>query len=108
MAQVYVPDNPRERAQLEQPAQGGELQQRTYPEQPERRFGGVDLVVAVAAIAGIALLVAAASRWTAPLTPRVHIDLAAGALPAYAGYSLLRMFLGYLLSLAFTLIYGHV
>jgi NitT/TauT family transport system permease protein len=38
----------------------------------------------------------------------VHIDLSTRALPAYAGYSLLRMILAYLLSLIFTLIYGHV
>jgi NitT/TauT family transport system permease protein len=109
MAQVYVPDNPRERAQLEQPVRGAEPQRQIYPEKPEpRRFGGIDLVVAVAVVAGIALLVAAASRWTAPLTPAVHIDLSTRSLPAYAGYSLLRMLLAYLLSLIFTLIYGHI
>jgi ABC-type anion transport system duplicated permease subunit len=53
-------------------------------------------------------LVLAASRWAAPLTPAVAIDLSPTALPSYAGYSLLRMVLGYLLSLVFTLIYGHV
>jgi hypothetical protein len=43
MAQVYVPDNPRERAQLEQPVRGAEPQRQTYPERPEpRRFGGID------------------------------------------------------------------
>ena len=31
-----------------------------------------------------------------------------GALPAYAGYSLLRITIAYLLSLAFTLVYGYV
>ncbi|HWE63208.1 MAG TPA: ABC transporter permease subunit [Chloroflexota bacterium] len=108
MAQVYVPDNPRERAQLEQPERGGD-QPRIYHEQPDQRHPGlVDLLVVIALLAAIALLVVAASRWTAPLTPHVHIDLSARALPAYAGYSLLRMLLAYLLSLIFTLIYGHL
>jgi NitT/TauT family transport system permease protein len=108
MAQVYVPDNPRERAQLEHPAQGAAYRREPSPEQPQRRFGSIDLLVAIAVVAGIALLVAAASRWTAPLSPAVHIDLSATSLPSYAGYSLLRMVLAYLLSLIFTLIYGHI
>ncbi|MGH2390196.1 MAG: ABC transporter permease [Chloroflexota bacterium] len=109
MAQIYVPDNPRERAQLEQPGRGGASQRQPSGAEPaERRFGTVDLLVAVAVLAAGALLVAAASRWTAPLTPVVHIDLSARALPVYAGYSLLRMLLAYILSLAFTLIYGHI
>jgi hypothetical protein len=55
-----------------------------------------------------ALLVLAASRWTAPLTPVVAISLSPLALPLYAGYSLLRMLLAYGLALLFTLLYGHV
>ncbi|WP_376796049.1 ABC transporter permease [Thermogemmatispora sp.] len=55
-----------------------------------------------------ALLVLAASRWTAPLTPQVEITLSPLALPLYAGYSLLRMLLAYGLALVFTIIYGHV
>ena len=109
MAQVFVPENPRERAQLHAP------QSRRQPDGPlptaalaPRRFGGIDVLVGVGVLAGIALLVAAASRWTARLTPSVHISLAASALPAYAGYSLLRMILAYLLSLTFTLVYGHI
>jgi NitT/TauT family transport system permease protein len=108
MAQVYLPENPRERAQLEQPLGGEDLRPESQ-EQPEpRRFSAIDLVVVVVFLAGVALLVAAASRWTAPLTPSVHISLSFAVLPAYAGYSLLRMFLAYLLSLSFTLIYGHI
>ena len=109
MAQVFVPENAHERAQLHAP------QSRRQPDGPlptavlaPRRFGGIDVLVAVGVLAGIALLVAAASRWTARLTPAVHISLAASALPAYAGYSLLRMILAYLLSLLFTLVYGHI
>jgi NitT/TauT family transport system permease protein len=109
MAQVYLPENPRERARLERPHQGEDPQSQGYPAQPEpQRLGAIDLVVAVVFLAGVALLVAAAARWTAPLTPAVHIDLSLAALPADAGYSLLRMLLAYLLSLIFTLVYGHI
>src|SRR5712692_10257219 len=108
MAQVYVPDNPREREQLQQGTTTQELEahprRRTHI---RRRFGGIDLLVVLVLLAAITLLVIAASRWTAPLTPSVTIDLSPTALPAYAGYSLLRMILAYILSLVFTFVYGH-
>jgi NitT/TauT family transport system permease protein len=109
MAQVYLPDNPREREQLEQGRTIAESTEALVrrPGKP-RRFGWIDLVVILVVLALITGLVLAASRWAAPLTPAVAIDLSPTALPAYAGYSLLRMVLGYLLSLVFTLIYGHV
>jgi len=109
MAQVYVPDDPRVREQLEG---GGTTISRAEP--PRRRlhrprhFGVIDLAVFLAVLAAITLLVLAASRWVAPLTPNVAIALSPAVLPAYAGYSLLRMLLAYLLSLVFTLIYGHI
>src|SRR6266849_5500827 len=108
MAQVYLPDNPREREQLQQgrTAEPTETLVR-HPGTP-RRFGWIDLAVILVVLALITGLVLAASRWTAPLTPAVSIDLSPTALPAYAGYSLLRMALGYLLSQVFTLIYGHI
>ncbi len=109
MAQVYVPDDPRVRDQIQH---GGT---KIAPEEPperhprrRRRFGVIDIVVFVAVVAAITLIVLAASRWSAPLSPHVTIDLSPAVLPAYAGYSLLRMILGYLLSLIFTLIYGHI
>jgi len=112
MAQVYVPDNPREREQL----QGATGPRDTFKETPPsrrrahapRRFGFIDLLVFLALISAIAFLVTAAARWAAPLTPAVKIDLSPTVLPLYAGYSLLRMILGYLLSLSFTLVYGHI
>jgi NitT/TauT family transport system permease protein len=109
MAQVYIPENPREREQLQGATTAREITQpsRRRSHAP-RRFGSIDLLVLLALFAAIAFLVAAAARWAAPLTPTVSIDLAPAALPLYAGYSLLRMILGYLLSLIFTLIYGHI
>src|SRR6201997_2278733 len=46
--------------------------------------------------------------WLGPFTPEVEISRSPWALPAYAGYSLLRITIAYVLSLAFTLIYGYI
>jgi len=108
MAQVYVPDDPRVREQLEQGGTAAAREEQRMPPARRRRVGVIDLVVFLGVVAAITLLVLAASRWTAPLTPNVAISLSPAVLPAYAGYSLLRMLLAYLLSLVFTLIYGHV
>src|ERR1700731_1692112 len=43
-----------------------------------------------------------------PFTPSVEISHSQLALPAYAGYSLLRIAIAYFLSLMFTLVYGYV
>ena len=109
MAQVFVPDDPHVRRQIERGRPGVELKG-VSPGRPRmpRRFGLVDLIIFLAVIAVIAFIVAAATRWAAPLTPAVKIDLSPTVLPLYAGYSLLRMLLGYLLSLVFTLVYGRI
>ncbi len=46
--------------------------------------------------------------WLGPFTPEVQISRSPWALPAYAGYSLLRITIAYVLSLAFTLVYGYI
>src|SRR5580698_5179251 len=61
--------------------------------------------------AGIALfygVVTVGRSWFGPFTPTVEISRSLSALPAYAGYSLLRITIAYLLSLVFTLVYGYV
>ena len=108
MAQVYLPDDPRVRAQLEGAETPAVKEQPRRRPRKRRRFGGIDLVVFLAFIATATLIVLAAARWTTPLTPAVTIDLSPSVLPAYAGYSLLRMMLAYVLSLVFTLIYGRI
>src|ERR1700686_5516154 len=50
----------------------------------------------------------AGPTWLGPFTPAVEISQSPWALPAYAGYSLLRITLAYALSLAFTLVYGYI
>jgi NitT/TauT family transport system permease protein len=61
--------------------------------------------------AGIALfygVVTVGHSWFGPFTPVAEISRSPRALPAYAGYSLLRIGIAYGLSLAFTLVYGYV
>jgi NitT/TauT family transport system permease protein len=61
--------------------------------------------------AGIALfygVVTVGHHWFGPFTPAVEISRSLWALPAYAGYSLLRITIAYVLSLGFTLVYGYV
>ena len=45
---------------------------------------------------------------SAPSTPHVEISRSLGALPVYAGYSLLRIALAYVLSLLFAVTYGYI
>jgi NitT/TauT family transport system permease protein len=47
-------------------------------------------------------------NWLGPFTPHVEISRNLGALPLYAGYSLLRIALAYVLSLIFALTYGYI
>jgi len=61
--------------------------------------------------AGIAIFYGVASvgrSWFGPFTPTVEISRSVRALPAYAGYSLLRITMAYGLSLGFALAYGYV
>jgi NitT/TauT family transport system permease protein len=46
--------------------------------------------------------------WLGPFTPEVEISRSLLALPMYAGYSLLRITIAYVLSLGFTLVYGYI
>ena len=47
-------------------------------------------------------------NWLGPFTPHIEISRSVGALPVYAGYSLLRIALAYVLSLLFALTYGYI
>jgi NitT/TauT family transport system permease protein len=61
--------------------------------------------------AGIALFYAVVTvgrSWFGPFTPSVEISRSLRALPTYAGYSLLRITIAYVLSLGFALVYGYV
>ena len=67
-----------------------------------------DLLMFAAAIATFYGLLVVGRLWLGPFTPEVEISRSPLALPAYAGYSLLRITIAYVLSLAFTLVYGYI
>ncbi len=67
-----------------------------------------DLLMFGTAIAIFYGVLVVGRTWLGPFTPEVEISHRLLALPAYAGYSLLRITLAYLLSLAFTLVYGYI
>jgi NitT/TauT family transport system permease protein len=68
----------------------------------------VDVLILATVGALVAGVVALAQRWHAPIRPTVEIDLRPSALPGYTLLSLSRGFAAYLLSLAFTLVYGTI
>src|SRR5271169_5386543 len=67
-----------------------------------------DLLMFGAGIALFYALLVVGRTWLGPFTPEVEISRSPLALPAYAGYSLLRITIAYVLSLAFTLVYGYI
>ncbi len=67
-----------------------------------------DLLMFAAAMALFYGVLEVGRAWLGPFTPEVEISRSLWALPAYAGYSLLRITIAYALSLAFTLVYGYV
>ena len=67
-----------------------------------------DLLMFGSAIALFYGVLVVGRMWLGPITPEVEISHSLWALPAYAGYSLLRITIAYLLSLAFTLVYGYI
>ncbi len=67
-----------------------------------------DLLMFAAGIALFYGVLVVGRTWLGPFTPEVEISRSLLALPAYAGYSLLRITIAYVLSLAFTLVYGYI
>src|SRR5579862_5895732 len=67
-----------------------------------------DALMFSAAIALFYAVLVVGRAWLGPITPEVEISRSPWALPVYAGYSLLRITIAYLFSLAFTLVYGYV
>src|ERR1700760_2207092 len=68
----------------------------------------IDVIVFCGTLALFYGIIAAARSWLGPFTPEVEIHRDPAYLPLYAGYSLLRIFLAYVLSLLFTVVYGYV
>ncbi|HTT21884.1 MAG TPA: ABC transporter permease subunit [Candidatus Sulfotelmatobacter sp.] len=67
-----------------------------------------DVLMFAAAMALFYGVLQVGRAWLGPFTPEVEISRSLWALPAYAGYSLLRISIAYVLSLAFTLAYGYI
>jgi NitT/TauT family transport system permease protein len=67
-----------------------------------------DLLMFGAGIAVFYGVLMVGRTWLGAFTPEVEISRSPFALPVYAGYSLLRITIAYLLSLAFALAYGYV
>jgi NitT/TauT family transport system permease protein len=67
-----------------------------------------DVLMFAAAIALFYGVLVVAQTWLGPFTPAVEISRSPLALPGYAALSLLRITLAYVLSLAFTLVYGYI
>src|SRR6185295_12831424 len=71
------------------------------------RFRWLDLAILLS-IGGLVFgVVGLAKEWTGDLRPAVEIDLSPWALPGYTLLSLSRGLAAYVLSLAFTLVYGY-
>jgi len=67
-----------------------------------------DVLMFAAAIALFYAILIVGRGWLGPITAEVEISRSPWALPAYAGYSLLRITIAYVFSLAFTLVYGYI
>jgi NitT/TauT family transport system permease protein len=67
-----------------------------------------DLVMFSGGLALFYGIVEIGRNWLGPFRPQVEISRTLGALPVYAGYSLLRIALAYVLSLLFAVGYGYV
>jgi NitT/TauT family transport system permease protein len=67
-----------------------------------------DLIMFSAGLALFYGVIQVGRNWLGPFTPHVEISRSLGALPIYAGYSLLRIALAYVLSLLFAVTYGYI
>jgi NitT/TauT family transport system permease protein len=67
-----------------------------------------DFLMFAAAIALFYGVLVVGRTWLGPFTPAIEISQSPLALPAYAGLSLLRITLAYMLSLAFAVVYGYI
>ncbi|HZL69292.1 MAG TPA: ABC transporter permease subunit [Candidatus Limnocylindrales bacterium] len=67
-----------------------------------------DFVIFAAGLSVFYVILLLGRTWLGPFNPQVEISRDPTKLPLYAAYSLLRIAVAYVLSLAFTLVYGYV
>jgi NitT/TauT family transport system permease protein len=76
---------------------------------PRPSAAGVpDLIMFSAGLALFYGIVQVGRNWLGPFHPQIEISRSLAALPVYAGYSLLRIALAYVLSLFFAVTYGYI
>ena len=112
MAQLYLPERTDEAKRPQRspiPAiteASHDAEDSTVTKQPNT-LGIADIIVVAGLVGIVALIIAAAGR-SSQHTQSATISLSPTILPLYAAYSFLRMLLAYILSLVFTLVYGHI
>ena len=67
-----------------------------------------DFVIFAAGLSVFYVILLLGRTWLGPFNPHIEISRDPTKLPMYAAYSLLRMAVAYVLSLAFALVYGYV
>ncbi len=67
-----------------------------------------DLIMFAGGVALFYGVIEVGRNWLGPFSPHVEISRSLSALPVYAGYSLLRIALAYVLSLIFAISYGYI
>ncbi len=67
-----------------------------------------DFVIFAAGLSVFYVILVLGRTWLGPFNPHIEISRDPTKLPMYAAYSLLRIAVAYVLSLAFTLVYGYV
>jgi NitT/TauT family transport system permease protein len=72
-----------------------------------RGVSWADLLIIGLALALFYGVMTLARTWLGPFTPNAPISEKPSALPAYTAYSVLRMAVAYVLSMAFALVYGY-
>src|SRR6266566_2007663 len=72
-----------------------------------RKLGWIDLLVVVGLVGALYGMLELGAQWTTEFHETVEIDLSPTALPLYTFFSLCRGLIAYVISLAFTLIYGY-
>ncbi len=72
-----------------------------------RKLGWVDLLVVVGLVGVLYGMLELGTQWTNEFHETVDIDLSPKALPLYTFFSLCRGLIAYVISLAFTLVYGY-
>ena len=68
----------------------------------------LDAAVFVAVMAVVSAVLMVGHVWLGPVAPRAEISRSPSALPLYALYSLVRMTVAYVLSMAFAITYGYI